>query len=1182
MTEAARAHRPMGAGLLRGTSVKTYVRTFLRILLGVVLGIAPGVVRVAMPAASPVAVADDSYLLDFETGGVEEWSPRPADRPYFRVLEYRSDQALRGSRSLYCEVTGFAEGVPPGNEQSLIIHRLPRPVRMDSTTVVSWTWWIRDRETNDGVVLSIYATDSTGQRELYLPWMSHSHYQRGSWPFSDPAGRPVTHSRRVSADTRLGASDPWPPPPWFLHRIEIGFAFPTDQAFFLDDLRVGPAEEAPESSVPRTEGRSLVPDPTFLRLADLDGDGRLDQLIGQEGAPPLLHLARPDGGQRIADIAEAGLVSARSLLDATFGDLDGDGRLDIVGMEREGLRLYRGLGGGEFREMPPIRPRDLALPTGTESLSFHQVHPKIPSGVLVADLLPDPGPEILLLRTVAQQMDSIYSWAGHWRWKAHPLPAGNLGPPPPPLPKAGRYRHGAAVGDVDGDFDLDLVLANIDLMLQTEKGLVCVSAERLPGFSRLQGQPALGDIDNDGDLDLFLPVDLQNTARLEASPQDRSLLWRNDGGTFHDASDWLQAFDIRHAHSPVFEDFDLDGDLDLFFLQSAWSRRMPLRPPNIYLENDGTGRLSEDAGLDSWLMESPPARTAAVCDADDDGDPDLLVLPRGGGPPRLCRNLADHGGRIIVRLLDHRGVPHAGGAAVALYAPGSSERPRRLIAYRQTGAGSVLPGCGEAILACPDAGDFDLVVTWPSRPVRPMARSGLRAGDRLTLVEPAGPGLAGEWLARADVARRRVVDRLALTGWPLLVPLSMLYGIATGIAAYAVRRLVPSSVRPRRADAVWPPMPDAGANDERGWRAPRIRRIALFTLIGIGLLGGLPARAVWPEHRSAQTGVTLAAAGLLFGLSVGLLAAWLDSRRRDALRQQEIGAAEARGLLIEAIDGFSHAHWLRQLSGIAALSRSLVEGVQPEAVLGRLRARLGTYGTVIAPQMQQILQILPRSGLDSGLLHRLREDCTIIERSVESIRHRLEAGAAGGAAPPLFADGSLETLANASGRVSGSIDGIFRELGRMHRSEPAAEVAAAIDAVRERHPAVAFESDLEPALPLVFAAPGELANILENLAANGARAALANATARPPVVRVRATHPGGLCTIRVWDSGAGIEPEKRATLFDARIVDPDRHGRGLPYAHRRLRQLNGQIELAVSTAEAGTEFAITLRTVVDR
>lgn len=1143
----------------------------------------------AFPAITPSAPPDSVFLLDFETGSVSDWIPRPADRVHFKALEYRSDQALSGRRSLYCEVQGYDENTPPANEACLIAYRLARPVRMDSSSVVSWTWWFRDRETNDGISLGIWVLPIGSRVPYHIDWMSHSNRQRGRWPFEDPAGRPVTHRCSPYEQAQLGNNLDCPPPPWDLIGIDISLLFPTDQVLFIDDIRVGPPAGAPSPRAARTESSAMVPDPTLIRVADLDGDGRIDQFVGQGDAPPIIRLARPGGGLRTLDPVLAGVETARSLIDATFADLDQDGRLDLIALDERGLLLYRGLGGGEFRRMPSIRPPDLAPPEDVVTLSADQSIPKVPAGVLTADLLPGHGTELLLSRTVALQMDSIYVWVGPWRWKAYPLPPPCLGPPPPPLPIAGRYRHGAIASDVNGDHRLDLVLANIDLMVQTPSGLVCESTRWLPTYGTMQRDPVSGDVDNDGDLDLFLPVDLRHLPDSDDVAGLHSLLWMNEGDRFEDASDRIHAFDIRHVRSALLDDFDLDGDLELFYTQSARSRKLPLRPPNILLDNDGRGLFSEEAGLDSWLSEVPSADAVLSYDADQDGDPDLLILPRDGGPVHLCTNLGDGRSGITVRVLDRRGVPHAAGAAIALYEVAPAGARGRLVGYRQSGVGSVLPGCGEAIFGCPSAGPFELEVVWPSLPGRPAVRRGLRPGVRVTMIEPAFGSMFGGWTSWFDVGRRRGADLLSGSGWPIMVPLATLYGICVGVAGFAFRRLMPGR--------------QGGTPRGRGWMSLRGRCAIFCGLAVMGALSLVIVRPVWPEHRAARLGTMLAEGSLVFGTCIGAAAAWLDSRRRDALRSRVVRAAEARMSLLSAIDGFSHAQWLKYLGGIAALTRSLCEGVEPDPVFARLRVRIDSYGVTIRPQMQEILRILPMAWLDPEVARTFQEDCSTIDGGVHAVRAMLAVtgnsgstvGEAGGAGignvmiadPPAAAIGcgvstdTLERMTAAVERLRETVQSIFRELGRDLRTDVPTAVSAAVDRVREELGGFEVGTDLAMNLPAVFAAPGDLANMLENLLVNGARAARANAGTRRPVVLVTAQRLGGLVTVSVRDSGAGIPAEMQPDLFFAKITDPDRHGRGLPYARRRLHHLDGDIRLLSSSPEGGTEFVVTLRVVAE-
>ncbi len=146
---------------------------------------------------------------------------------------------------------------------------------------------------------------------------------------------------------------------------------------------------------------------------------------------------------------------------------------------------------------------------------------------------------------------------------------------------------------------------------------------------------AVGDIDGDADLDLFV------------SNWGPDVLYRNDGdGTFTDVSAESLARDDRWGTSAAFADYDLDGDLDLYvanYLQFDWNRPPPrgvgwkgvpsysgpqgLTPEADFLyQNDGHGRFT-DVTAESGAGAVPPAFALAVLwlDVDLDGDPDLYV-----------------------------------------------------------------------------------------------------------------------------------------------------------------------------------------------------------------------------------------------------------------------------------------------------------------------------------------------------------------------------------------------------------------------------------------------------------------------------------------------------------------------------------------------------------------------------
>jgi len=178
-------------------------------------------------------------------------------------------------------------------------------------------------------------------------------------------------------------------------------------------------------------------------------------------------------------------------------------------------------------------------------------------------------------------------------------PQGSTPPPPPPPPAASAqftdvttisgldfqintqgqfsrievpiiFPHGVAAGDYDNDGDIDLFVAKADqganLLFRNMGNMVFEDVAREAGLaftrsetqSLFHGSPAFVDLNADGNLDLLIPG-------LEQDPV--SIFLSNGDGTFSDVSEGsgLDQMGALYSHSPAFGDYDLDGDLDLFF-----------------------------------------------------------------------------------------------------------------------------------------------------------------------------------------------------------------------------------------------------------------------------------------------------------------------------------------------------------------------------------------------------------------------------------------------------------------------------------------------------------------------------------------------------------------------------------------------------------------------------------------
>ncbi len=165
-----------------------------------------------------------------------------------------------------------------------------------------------------------------------------------------------------------------------------------------------------------------------------------------------------------------------------------------------------------------------------------------------------------------------------------------------PVPVLETYSDGAgnaalALGDCDGDGDLDVVFTGLDaggaptarLLRNTGAGWVPVAQARFPGV--FNGALAAGDVDGDGDDDFVVtgatygPAMIEHVARLYRS-QDCQL-----------TPDEAAPLPALSGNTALFRDMDGDGDLDLLVNGYAGSV-FAARALFYVFENTGAGAFS--------------------------------------------------------------------------------------------------------------------------------------------------------------------------------------------------------------------------------------------------------------------------------------------------------------------------------------------------------------------------------------------------------------------------------------------------------------------------------------------------------------------------------------------------------------------------------------------------------------
>ena len=366
-----------------------------------------------------------------------------------------------------------------------------------------------------------------------------------------------------------------------------------------------------------------------LALGDLDGDGRIDLVFANASADGRARPAiyRGTGAFKFEDItARSGVGFEGVGMAATLADLDNDADQDLYLTHTKGGVLYENQGDGTFKEAPSARGVDV------EGFAL---------GAAWVDLDHDGDLDLFVSRLPAPG-----SGGGSQGGAAAAAKGAGSGPAvrfnrlqQPFEPGEGRLigkgidrgSVGAAFSDLDGDRDIDMVLSvpgGPDLVLENRRETGFQARGREAGLAAKGAGHGVsaGDVDGDGLVDLVFPGDGVVPARLYLNGRSRVFTAR-DLPLPRATATWGSVL------------FDVDNDADLDLAMAGQGVRL--------LINDGRGNFkdaSADAGLSA--LGSGEGRAMAAADLDDDGDLDLVVT-RHGGAPVLLRNEGGHRNRSL-------------------------------------------------------------------------------------------------------------------------------------------------------------------------------------------------------------------------------------------------------------------------------------------------------------------------------------------------------------------------------------------------------------------------------------------------------------------------------------------------------------------------------------------------------
>jgi len=190
---------------------------------------------------------------------------------------------------------------------------------------------------------------------------------------------------------------------------------------------------------------------------------------------------------------------------------------------------------------------------------------------------------------------------------------------------------GSSWVDIDNDGDLDVITighvqphtASISQIWRNNGDETFSDVTTEAGYRHDNGDAhgvVSGDFDNDGDQDFYM---VKGSKKIHPE-HEHDLMMNNGDGIFNNVAATAGVLGINHRGRGGYAvDFDVDGDLDLFFTSFSRGER---DFGNMLFRNDGKMTFTDVAVAVGIARDDAQNRTASWADYNNDGYPDVLIM----------------------------------------------------------------------------------------------------------------------------------------------------------------------------------------------------------------------------------------------------------------------------------------------------------------------------------------------------------------------------------------------------------------------------------------------------------------------------------------------------------------------------------------------------------------------------